>query len=120
MRSPLRTVAASAAFVFLAELVLWPPRAVYWTRLAAVVGDGFTLVFVGLVALSLGVVFAWITGVAVQPFALGAFAAYVVGMIAIEVVLTPNSPVHLVWYAALSTCLVGGVALGSRVGDTRR
>jgi hypothetical protein len=106
-----RSVAASAAFVALAGLALWPPRAVYWTRLARVVGDGVTLATVCLLALALGAAFARIAGVDVRAVAVGGVVAYALGMVAIEVALTPGSPVHLVWYAALVGCLVGGAAL---------
>jgi len=112
MPSTLRSVAVSAAFVFLVGAVLWPPRAVYWTRLAAVVGDGVTLAVVGLLALALGAAFARTTAVDARAVAAGGVVAYVVGMVLIEATLTPDSPVHFVWYAALGACLVGGAALG--------
>jgi hypothetical protein len=107
----LRSVVASAAVVALAGLALWPPRAVYWTRLARVVGDGVTLAAVCLLALALGAAFARVTGVGVCSVAAGGVVAYVLGMVAIEAALRPESPVHLVWYAVLVGCLVGGAAL---------
>jgi hypothetical protein len=116
MGSPLRAVAASAAFALLAGAALWPPRAVYWHRLAAAVGDAVTLALVGLLALALGAAFTRVASVAVRPFVVGAAVAYVVGMGAIAALLAPDSPVHLVWYAALGACLVGGAALQERVG----
>jgi lipopolysaccharide export LptBFGC system permease protein LptF len=111
----LRPVVASAAFVALAGLALWPPRAVYWTRLARVVGDGVTLAVVCLLALALGAVFARATGTRVRSFALGGVVAYVGGMAIIEAALTPDSPVHFVWYAALVGCLVVGAVFQERV-----
>jgi hypothetical protein len=117
MPTTLRSVTASAAFALLAGAALWPPRAVYWTRLAAVVGDAVTLALVGLLDLALGAAFAWVAGVAVRPFAVGVAVAYAVGMVAIDLLLAPDSPVHLVWYAALGACLVGGAALQARVGS---
>jgi hypothetical protein len=95
------------------------PEAVHWTRLAAVVGDGVTLSVVCLLAVTLGVAFAWLTGVDVPSFAVGGVVAYAVGMAAIEVWLSPDSPAHLVWYAVLLACLVGGVALRDRLRKIR-
>lgn len=111
-----RAVVASAVVAFLAGLVLWPPRAVYWTRLADVVGDALTLAVVCLLAVALGAAFVWLAGVDVPSFAVGGLVAYAVGMVAIEVWLVPDSPAHLVWYAALLVCLVGGVAIQERYG----
>lgn len=111
-----RTVVISAVAVFLAGLALWPPRAVYWTRLAAVVGDAVTLAVVVLLASILGVALQYATGIAVRAFAVGGLVAYVVGMVAIELWMMPDSPAHLVWYAALLACLVGGAALRVRYG----
>jgi hypothetical protein len=91
------------------------PEAVHWTRLAAVVGDGVTLSVVCLLAVTLGVAFAWLTDVDVPSFAVGGLLAYAVDMAAIEVWLSPDSPAHLVWYAVLLVCLVGGAALRDRL-----
>jgi len=110
-----RAVARSAVAALLAGLVIWPPRAVYWPRLAAVVGDGPTLALVALLAVGLGAVLAWLLGADVRSFAVGALLAYAAGMAAIEAWLSPDSPVHLVWYAALLACLVGGAALRDRL-----
>jgi hypothetical protein len=112
----LRAVAGSAAAISLVGLALWPPRAVYWTRLAAVVGDAVTLAVVLLLALALGAAIRRVAGVDVRAFAVGGLAAYAIGMASIEVALTPDSPVHLVWYAALLACLVGGAAVQNRYG----
>lgn len=109
-----RSVAGSAVAAFLAGLALWPPRAVYWTRLAAVVGDGVTLAVVCLLAVTLGAGFQRVTGADLPSFAVGGLVAYAVGMAAIEVWLPPDSPAHLVWYAVLLACLVGGAALRDR------
>ena len=109
-----RAVARSAVATFLAGLVLWPPRAVYWTRLAGVVGDAVTLVVVCLLALAVGAVLTRVAGVDFPSFAVGALLAYAVGMAAVEAWLSPDSPAHLVWYAGLLACLVGGAALRDR------
>jgi len=106
-----RAVARSAVATFLAGLALWPPRAVYWTRLEVVVGDAVTLALVALLAVGLGAVLARVVGADLPSFAVGGSVAYAVGMAAIEVWLSPDSPVHLVWYAALLVCLVAGAAL---------
>lgn len=111
MPSTLRAVTASAVFAFLVGIALWPPRAVYWRRLAPVVGEGVTLAVVCLLALTVGAAFARTTGVGAWPFAVGGLVAYLVGMVAIAAVLRPDSPVHLLWYAALLGCLAGGVAI---------
>ena len=110
-----RAVAGSAVAAVLAGLALWPPRAVYWTQIAAVVGDGVTLAVVCLLAAALGAAFAWLTGVDVPSFAVGGLLAYAAGMVAIEVWLSPDSPAHLVWYAVLLASLVGGAALRDRL-----
>jgi hypothetical protein len=110
-----RDAAASALFAFLAGVALWPPRAVYWTALAAVVGDGPTLAVVA----ALAAAFVRATGVAVVDLARGVLLAYVVGMAAIEATIRPDSPVHLVGYGALAACLVAGGALAGRVWRAR-
>ena len=107
-------VARSAVATVLAGVALWPPRAVYWTRLAAVVGDAPTLALVALLAVGLGAALARVVGADLPSFAGGGLVAYAVGMAAIEAWLSPDSPAHLVWYAALLACLVGGAALRKR------
>mgnify|MGYP006277896849 CR=1 FL=1 len=118
-----RDVAGSAAFALLTGAVLWPPGAVYWTRLAALVGDGPTIGVVLLVAVAFGAGFAHVTAVGVWRFLLGGVVAYAVGMAAVAAVSTPDSPVHLVWYGGLLGCLVAGVALrrhAANVGSAAR
>jgi len=111
MALQLRPVASSAVVAVLVGLALWPPRAVYWTGVAAVVGDGVTLAVVCLLAVALGAAFAWLAAVDVRSVAVGGVVAYAVGMAGIEATLSPDSPVHLVWYAVLVGCFVGGAAL---------
>lgn len=121
MRSELRGTLSSAAFAFVAGGVLWPPGAVYWTAVAAVVGDGVTLAFVGVLAVALGAAFAHATGVAVPWFAAGGAVAYVVGMIVVDVASEPESPAHYVLYGGLLVALVAGAALSTWWrGRTRR
>jgi hypothetical protein len=117
MASSLRSTAASALFATLAALVLWPPGAVYWDAVAAVVGDAVTLATVAALAVGLGAAFAWATGVDPVRFAAGGLVAYAVGMAAVEALLEPDSPVHLLGYAALLCCLLTGVAVRATLRD---
>lgn len=115
MPDRLAAVAGSALFALVVGAVLWPPGAVYWTALAAVVGDGPTLAVVALLGAGAGAAFVRGTGVSWHDLTRGALVAYVVGMAAIEAGMTPDSPVHLVGYGALAVCLVGGGAVAARV-----
>ncbi|UWG46772.1 hypothetical protein HSRCO_0476 [Halanaeroarchaeum sp. HSR-CO] len=116
MHRTLRETGFGWAFVLLAGWVLWPPRAVYWSALAEIVGAPLTLVLVGALAVGLGFAVGVLRGVAIRPFVAGALLAYGSGMLAIEVVVRPESPVHLLLYGALLGCLVGGAVLGSHIG----
>jgi len=117
----LREVAASTLFALVAMGALWPPGAVYWERVAAVVGDGPTLALVGLLAVGLGVAFARLSSASTGSFAAGVALAYAVGMVAVELRLDPDSPAHLVWYAALAAALLVGTALwGAYAGRVDR
>lgn len=107
-----RDVVTSAAFAFLAGLVLWPPGAIYWSEVAGLVGGGPTLAMVGTAAVVLAVAFEYVADVSLPSFALGTVLAYAAGMVAILVALSPDSPVHLLWYALLAVCLfVGAVSV---------
>jgi hypothetical protein len=114
MARQVRVVGRGAVATTLAGVALWPPRAVYWTRLAAVVGDGPTLALVAGLALATGAVLYRPVGADLRAFAVGTAVAYAVGMVAVELSVTPDGPAHLVWYAVLSACLVGGAALRAR------
>lgn len=105
-----RDVATSAVFAFLAGVALWPPRSVYWSELAAILGGGPTILLVGVAAVALGAAFEYLTETALRPVAAGTVIAYVVGAVLIALLLGPDSPVHLVWYALLGLCLFAGVA----------
>ena len=110
MQKSLRDTALSVVFGILIGWILWPPRTVYWQSLADYVGEPITLLVVGILAVGFGFVFVYLTSVSIRPFIAGAVIAYVVGMSAIELVLTPASPVHLILDAGLLLCiLVGGV-----------
>ena len=106
-----RDVLVSGLFALAALAVLWPPGAVYWTRVANVLGNGPTLAIVGVVATGLAVAFARVTDVGVRRFALGTSAAVIAVTVGIALLLSPDSPVHVFLYAALAGCLVAGVAL---------
>ncbi|MHB9285680.1 hypothetical protein ACKVMT_01405 [Halobacteriales archaeon Cl-PHB] len=112
-RSP-RAVAASWLFVTVAGVVLWPPGAVYWESVAAVVGDAVTLGVVAGVAVALGAGFVWQTGVGLRAFAIGGGLAYASWMVGIEVTMTPDSPVHFIWYGGLLGCFLAGATLWRR------
>lgn len=110
---------AAAAFVAVVALLLWPPGAVYWTGLADVVGVAPTLVFVALLAAGLGGWFARTASIGMGHLVLGAVCAYGVGMLAIELFLAPESPVHWLWYGALVGCVLAGAALWRSVAAYR-
>lgn len=112
MQRPLWDTALSFGFVILGGWILWPPRAVYWQLLADYVGEPITLLVVGILAVGFGFVFVSLTSVSVRPFVGGAVIAYIVGMGAIELVLMPDSPVHLILYAGLLLCFLAGAFLG--------
>lgn len=88
--------------------ILWPPGAVYWEGLAAVIGDGPTLVLVGSLALGLGGAVRWVTHATYPTFFAGAVGAYLTGMAVIERTFVPDSPVHRLWYLGLLACFLGG------------
>jgi len=104
-------IAAAAALALVAGLLLWPPGAVYWTGVANVLGDGVTLAIVSTLAGLLGAWFARTAAFAIIHLIIGGVIAYGLGMVAIEVLLQPNSPAHLVWYGALLACLLGGTVI---------
>ncbi len=73
--------------------VLWPPGAVYWTALAAVIGSGPTLVLVGAIAAVLGAIVRWLPTVHDWAFLAGAVGAYLTGMVWIGHAFVPDDPV---------------------------
>lgn len=113
VRSELRQVLSSAVFAFVAGAVLWPPGAVYWTAVAAVVGDGVALAAVGVLAVLLGAAFARTTAVDLSRVAAGGVLAYVAGMVVVDVGFEPESPGHYVLYGGLLVALVAGAALST-------
>ncbi|WP_135822140.1 hypothetical protein [Halostella litorea] len=98
-----------------AGYVLWPPGHVYWTEVADAVGEPATLAAVALLAGAVGGAVAASTGAAPASLALGGGIAYVVGMALIETLVTPDSPVHFVLYAALLVCWLAGAAVATRI-----
>lgn len=111
MRNIVKVSALSAGFVFIAGFSLWPPGAVYWEALSAVVGPVMTLAIVIGFAAVLGGTFAWATDVDVLSFVLGGLVAYAGWMVAIELTMTPDSPVHFILYGLLLICMTAGAVL---------
>ena len=104
-------VLASTAVTLALLFGLWPPGAVYWTAVAAVLGEAPTLFAVALLAVGLGAWFGRTTAIPPAHLLAGALLAYAVGMLAIEWLLAPDSPAHLVLYALLLGGLLAGAAL---------
>jgi hypothetical protein len=114
-----REVLYSVVFALVAGTILWPPASelVYWDVFDAI-GDAVILVVLG-TSVAVGFVFAVFTTVSPQSFAVGGTLAYLIGMGAIEVALTPESPVHFLLYGIIliGMCvgvLVAEVGLGYR------
>lgn len=114
-----RAVAASALLAFLVGGVLWPPGAVYWTALAAVIGDGPTLALVALLSALAGAAAVRVGGLDPASLALGGALAYVLGMALVGVVVATDSPAHLLLYGALLVCFLGGAAGARYAGGSR-
>ena len=118
-----KAVVVSAAYAFLAGLVVWPPveALLYWRWLPGVSAVGDLIVLpVAVVSVSLGVGFATATGIGPRTFLVGGAAAYLLGMATIETAIAPESPAHLVLYVLVLVALTVGVALGVVVrGSTR-
>jgi hypothetical protein len=113
-REPVDTalaVGASAVVAATVLLLLWPPTAVYWGRVAAVVGETPTLASVVVTAAGAGAWFARTSGFALLPVILGTGAAYATGMLGIAVWLAPGSPSHFLWYGLLAGAMVCGALL---------
>ena len=108
MQESVRDTARSFVFVILAGWMLWPPRAVYWQPLSDYVGEPITVLCIGMLAIGFGVIFGYLASVSARSFIVGAVIAYLTGMGAIELVLSPDSPVHLLLYAGLVLCFLGG------------
>jgi len=113
-------ILAAAALALVGGLLLWPPGRVYWTGVADVLGETPTLALVATLAALLGVWFARTAGLALTHVLVGALLAYAAGMAAIEVLLRPESPAHLVWYGALLACAVGGATFWRGVERVQR
>lgn len=90
--------------------LIWPPRYVYWTAVADVVGAPVTLLLVAGICVGLGAAVGLFAPISPRNFAGGGLVAYLVGMVLIESILAPESPVHLMLYGGVLVCLVVGVA----------
>jgi hypothetical protein len=103
-----RDVVLSAIVVLLAGLALWPPGAIYWTKVAGDIGGGPTLALVGAAAVVIGTLFEYVTEVAIPAFAGGMVLAFA-GLATLATLTAPDVPVWIVWYALLVICLFVGV-----------
>lgn len=106
-----KSIARSWAFVLTVGAVLWPPGVVYWEPVATIIGDGATLLLVGVVAVGIGAAFIRIATIDMASFIVGGVLAYLTGMAVLELALSPESPAHFVLYAGLLGCLIGGGSL---------
>lgn len=101
-------VVTTTAVVLVVGYLLWPPGYVYWDGLVDRLGAVATLAVVAGLAAGVGAWFARTSAIALRHLLAGGVVAYVAGMAAIEAVIAPASPVHLVWYAVLLVALLGG------------
>lgn len=113
MPKMLREIGLSWVFCILIGWTIWPPGAVYWPFLAKYIGQAFTLLVVGFLATGFGFAFVYLTDVQLRHFLAGAAIAYLSGMIAIETILLPDSPVHLILYGGLLLAIGTGGFLGN-------
>ena len=106
-----REVLYSVVFALVAGAILWPPASelLYWDIFDAI-GDAVILVILG-TSVAVGFVFAALTTVSPQSFAVGGTLAYLIGMGAIEAVLTPESPVHFLLYGSILIGMCAGVVV---------
>jgi hypothetical protein len=104
-------ILATATVVFSVSILLWPPGAVYWSGFADAVGEAPTLAVVGLLALMAGLWFERLGGFGLLQIAVGSVIAYAVGIGAMELLLSPRSPAHLVWYGILVVAFLTGATL---------
>jgi integral membrane sensor domain MASE1 len=84
---------------------------VYWDELAAVVGETPTLGLVIVLAVGAGAWFARTAEFGFGGLAAGTLLGYGVGMLAIELWVAPESPVHLLWYGAIAAAVLCGAGL---------
>ena len=79
------------------------------------VPDAVWLVVLPATCLVGGAVLVLVTGFAMRNVAIGTGLAYLVGMLTIEQVYTPESPVHLLLYAVFAVLFVAGGFAGAIV-----
>lgn len=111
----LAEVVASALAFLLAGYALWPPGDVYWTSVAARIGDAATMAVVLALAAGVGAGVGTVSDVDFEHLAVGGGIAYAVGMAVVEIATSPDSPVHLILYGGLLVCMLLG-AVGGRAG----
>jgi len=109
-----REVIFSVVFALVAGAIIWPPASelLYWT-VFDVIGDLILLLVLG-TSVAVGFVFGTLTAVSPRSFAVGGTLAYLIGMSAIEVAITPDSPVHLLLYGSILITMVVGVVVARR------
>lgn len=120
MRSRSAGVLASAGLAFALGVALWPPGNVYWTRIAAVLGESLTLALVALLAAGGGAVAAVRFAVPISELVAGGVIAYAVGTVLLEAVITADSPVHFLLYGGLLLCFCLGAGVGVARGRSDR
>lgn len=110
-----RTILYSGVFAFGAGMVLWPPASelVYWDVFDPIVGEAVILLVLG-ASVAVGVGLGAFTPVGSRSFAVGGTIAYLLGMGAIGVVLTPDSPVHVLVYGSILIGLEIGILVTAR------
>jgi hypothetical protein len=101
----------TAVFAFVAGAVLWPPGWAYWLVVAPMLGDSGTVAVIYFLTMALGLAFTAITLFPLRAIVAGGGAAYLAGMVALTVTVTPAGWFQYVWYAALLGCFLGGACL---------
>jgi len=112
----LHELLSSIAAITVAVLVLWPPvdALQWWTLLPERFQGDFVLLglFFGLGTLA-GVIITAFAGIRPRYLLAGGTVAYVGAMVTIEVLFTPESPVHLLLYAVILVSILCGGLVGS-------
>jgi len=114
MAAPVWEISVTTVVGFVVGYLLWPPRAVYWATLAPFIGGPATVGVVFFTAAVAGAVVAWHRPYRLSSITYGGLLAYVFGMLAIELSVPSDSPVHLLVYTALLVCFVLGAAVERR------
>lgn len=94
-------------------MILWPPvsELLYWSVFDGI-GDAVILPVLVL-SVAIGAGFGAFTSTSPRSFAVGGTLAYLIGMGGIEVVLTPDSPVHFLLYGVILISMGSGVLVAA-------